>query len=62
MVVNDVEGRDSNMMILRFWGREFRIIDLYGYSEVVGSLESEIYRFLYNKKIFELWNDLFKDY
>lgn len=38
----DVVDRGSNMKIVRFWGE----VDLYSYDEVVGSLESEIYRFL----------------
>lgn len=61
MTVNDAEGRDSNMMILRPRGREPRTIDLYGYSEAAGSPESETYRLLHNKKTSELWNDSFKD-
>lgn len=41
MTINDAEGRDSNMMILRPRGREPRTIDLYGDSEAAGSPESE---------------------
>lgn len=46
--VNVAEGRDSNMKILRPRGRESRIIDLHGYIEAAGSLESETLRLLHN--------------
>lgn len=62
MTVNDAEGRDSNMMILRPRGREPRTIDLYGHSEAAGSPESETYRLLHNKRTSELWNESFKEH
>lgn len=39
----DVVDRGSNMKIVRFWGGG---VDLCSYDEVVGSLESEIYKLL----------------
>ena len=61
MQVNDAEGRDTTMMILRPKGKDPQMIDNYT-SVAAGSSEAESYRVLHNRRTSDLWNMAFQDH